>query len=154
MSTFVLPYGIRFREDGRLETQPIAEITLFGRNKKTIRGVYLIDSGATTSIAPAHDSVLLDIPLTQGHKMVVRGIGQTKFFGYRHIVRCTLQNAAFKIPIIFIEDPAAPRILGREGFFERFGILFDESRHRTALIETSRERKRINAIFNNESTVS
>ena len=81
MSVLVLSYGIRFREDGRLETFPITEIVLFGRNKKEVGGVYLIDSGATTSIAPAHDAMLLDIALSRGRKTIIRGIGETQFTG-------------------------------------------------------------------------
>jgi hypothetical protein len=152
MSTFVLPYGILFREDGRLETQPIVEVALFGRNKKEIHGIYLLDSGATISIAPSHDAALLNITLARGRKTIVRGIGKTEFLGYRHIVRCALKTTVFRIPVVFIDDPSAPRILGREGFFERFGILFDEPKHRTALLETRDERKHINAIFSAENT--
>ncbi|MEK7560825.1 MAG: hypothetical protein AAB539_02600 [Patescibacteria group bacterium] len=147
----VLPYGIRFREDGRLETFPIAEIILFGRDKKEVGGVYLIDSGATTSIAPAHDAVLLNIPLSRGRKTIIRGIGETHFSGYRHIVSCAIGAIICKIPIVFIEDPTTPRILGREGFFGNFGILFDEGKHRIALLEVQEERNRINAIFNDAS---
>ena len=49
---------------------------------------------------------------------------------YRHTVRLKLNGFRMKVPVIFVEHSEVPRIMGREGIFSRFGIIFDEARRR------------------------
>ncbi len=86
MSRFGFPYGIRFQENGRLELFPAIEILVIGPEKKGIRALFHIDSGATTSILPKSDAGVLGIDVKVGKKMIVRGISSETLTGYRHLI--------------------------------------------------------------------
>ena len=146
MSALILPYGIRFREDSRLEAFPAAEVFVLGAGGKGIRAVFHIDSGATISIAPASDASVLGIDLAAGSRIVIRGVGDERFEGYRHNLRLKIgEGVVIKAPVVLVEHQGIPRILGREGIFPQFGILFDESKHRTAFLRSRTGRRKIDA---------
>lgn len=144
---FIFPYGARFLEDGRIETFPAADISVVGRHGRGIRALFHIDSGATTSVLPARDAQTLGVRLKAGKRMLARGLGDVVLPGYRHTIAFQFNQFTVRAPAIFIEHDAVPRILGREGVFPRFGVLFDESRRRAGFFERSSERKVIDQIF-------
>ncbi len=144
MTQHIFPYGIRFQEDGRIEVFPALEISLLGPKGDGLRLLLHIDSGATTSILPESDAENLKISKKNGKKMLVRGITGSPLTGYRQLVRIQLGTITLKIPVIFVAENAIPRILGREGVFSKFGILFDEAKRRTAFLN---DRTRINSFL-------
>ena len=141
----VFPYGIRFIEDGRLETFPAAEVFI-SKHGKEITAIFQVDSGATISVLPRGDAEALDIKLDRGERVALRGIGNDLIFGFRDVVTLEFSEKRLKIPVIFLESYTAPRILGREGIFANFGIMFDEVKNRTAFLD-QRERKIIDRLF-------
>lgn len=147
--SIVIPYGIRLSADGRIETLPVAEIKVQRTNDaRFFFGIFLVDSGATTTFLPATDAVALGLTLALGKKVLVRGITGRPLIGYRHDVVLTIQDTAIeRVPVIFAKRHDTPRVLGREGVFGRFGILFDEARRRTALLDVRKDRPRIDAAF-------
>lgn len=147
MSRFVFPYGIRFQENGRLEVFPAVEILVIGLRGRGIRALFHIDSGATTSILPVDDARILGFKTITGKKILVRGIFGESVEGYRRTLTIQFNNARVKIPVIFVKHPSVPRILGREGVFSHFGILFDESKHRTGFLDSQKERTAIDSLF-------
>jgi hypothetical protein len=147
MSAFIFPYGIRLQENSRIEVFPAADITILGKSGRGIRAVFHIDSGATTSILPAGDAAVLGTDLSRDTKMIVRGLGDAAFIGYKHKIRFMLGNFSVVAPAIFVERSDIPRILGREGIFPRFGIIFDEAKRRSAFLDVKEERKRIDSMF-------
>lgn len=145
---FIFPYGIKFQENGRIETFPAVEISvLIGREKTGIRAIFHIDSGATTSILPKSDADFLGIDVKAGKRILVRGISNESLIGYRHLINIQLNQLKMKIPVIFVENVFVPRILGREGLFSQFGILFDELKQRTAFLDAEKERKIIDSLL-------
>jgi hypothetical protein len=42
---------------------------------------------------------------------------------------------SLRLPVIFLDDIRAPRVLGREGIFNNFMIIFDEKEYRSAFIK-------------------
>ena len=146
-SRFAFPYGIRFQEDGKIDVFPAVEILVIGRGGRGIRATFHIDSGATTSVLPLSDADTIGAPVRRTKRVLVRGIGGDAYNGYAGIVAAELGGIKLRLPVIFIEDVAVPRILGREGVFPRFGIAFDESRRRTAFLDSRKERQIINALF-------
>lgn len=147
MSRFAAPYAIRFREDRRIEVFPATELFVLGRGNRGIRATFHIDSGATTSILPAGDAAVLGIRYQTGKKLLVRGVFGETFLGYRREVALQFAaNQKLRLPVIFVESPAVPRILGREGVFARFSIIFDEARRRTGWLDDT-ERKTIDSLF-------
>lgn len=146
MSKIVFPYGIRFREDSRVEVFPAAEIFVAGKRGGGIRALFHIDSGATTSVMPASDGTVLGVRLLSGKPMLVRGITGDVLKGYRQTVVMHFGNVKGRVPVIFVESAITPRILGREGIFSRFGILFYEARRRVTFFEVRTERKILETI--------
>lgn len=147
MSRFAAPYAIRFREDGQIEVFPAIEIFVLGRGRRGIRATFHIDSGATTSILPASDASVLGVNHRAGKKLLVRGVFGETFLGYRRKVTVQFTvDRKLRLPAIFVESQAVPRILGREGVFAHFGIIFDESKRRTGWLDGN-ERKAIDSLF-------
>jgi hypothetical protein len=135
MSGYLFPYGIRFQDGGALEVFPMAELDVVGKNGAGIHAVFHIDSGATTSALPAVDAEVLGISLKKGKKILVRGILGDGANGYIHGVKIRFKNKKeFRIPIIFVEHESVPRVLGREGIFSLFTIIFEEKKRRTGLL--------------------
>jgi len=144
---FIFPYGVKFQEDGQIAIFPAVEILVLGRHETGIRALFHIDSGATTSILPASDAGVLGLDVKTGKKVLVRGIADESFIGYRHLINVSLNQLKIKIPVVFVENVFVPRILGREGIFSQFGILFDEPKTRTAFFDFKKERKTIDFLF-------
>jgi len=144
---FIFPYGVKFQEDSQVAIFPAVEILVLGRHETGIRALFHIDSGATTSILPASDAEVLGIDVKTGKKVLVRGIAGESFIGYRHLINVSLNQLKIKIPVVFVENVFVPRILGREGIFSQFGILFDEPKTRTAFFDFKEERKTIDSLF-------
>ncbi len=142
MNRYVFPYGIKFRENGRIEIFPAAEIFVSGKNGLGMSTIFHIDSGATTSVMPSSDAETLGISRAGGHRMTVRGITREELPGYRHDVMLRFKDATLKVPVIFVENDETPRVLGREGVFPQFGILFYEAERSTALLDISNKKLR------------
>ncbi len=147
MSRLIFPYGIKFQEDGQIAIFPAIEVSVLGRRQKGIRALFHIDSGATTSILPKSDADVLGIEAEIGRKILIRGVSGESLVGYRHLLNFQFNQLKLKAPAIFVENPFVPRILGREGIFSRFGILFDEPKTRTAFLDVRKERKIIDGLF-------
>jgi hypothetical protein len=47
-----------------------------------------------------------------------------------------LKDEVLTIPLLFLNDDDAPRILVRAGVFERFTIIFEETKRRTGFLGT------------------
>jgi hypothetical protein len=128
MQRFVSPYGIRLHKGGHVEVFLAVDVAALGRGKRGVRAAWHIDSGATTSVLPAHDADALGITLKSGKGVGVRTFSGEVMDGYRHLVKIQLGETTLKVPVIFVEKPTVPRVLGREGVFPLLGILFDEGK--------------------------
>lgn len=147
MNKLVFPYGIKFREDGKISIFPAVELFVLGRQKNGIRALFHIDSGATTSIFPKSDADILGIDLKNSKEVSVRGISGDVMRGYQSFITIHFDQLKIKIPAVFVENDWVPRVLGREGFFNRFGILFDELKKRTRFLDSKKERKTLDSLF-------
>ncbi len=147
MNRIIAPYGIRFQENGRVDVFPAIEILVHGKGNSGIRALFHVDSGATTSILPLGDAAVLGVSLRGGKRIIIRGIGQNTLLGVRHTITIEFERKRLRTPAIFAAGEGVPRILGREGVFRRFGILFDESKQRTLFLDSREERAVINTLF-------
>lgn len=147
MSHLVFPYGIRFQEDARIEVFPMAELDILGNGGVGIHAAFHIDSGATTSALPASDGEALGLEVNRGKAVMIRGVLGDTTQGYVHEVVLRFEGRKFRVPVIFVQDETMPRILGREGVFSRFAVLFDEAKRRAAFLENKKQRKTIDALF-------
>lgn len=86
----------------------------------------LVDSGANTSVFHAEIAEQLDIEFKHGKKIYLGGIGG-RILAYLHQVKIRITNIDFTCKIAFTEEmPVSLNILGRDNFFEKFLISFDE----------------------------
>ena len=85
---------------------------------------------------------------------VVASIGaETR--GWQHELDIRLKDQVLKIPIIFLDDDVAPRILGRAGVFERYTIIFEEAKRRTGFLGTgSQQAQTTQGLLNELSPLS
>ena len=146
MSRFVFPYGIRLKEAGVVEVFPAAEILVFGKDKRGMRAIFYIDSGATTSVLPASDAQSLGIELSASKRLVVRGITGDALSGYRQMLKIQIGSRKMMTPFIFVNSDI-PRILGREGIFDKFIVIFDEPMRRSGLLEPRSHRRAISRLL-------
>jgi len=130
----VFPYGISLDRDGVVSVFPAIEVLFFISGGEHAAFMLLIDSGARVSALPKFDAETLGIEAEKGVPTMVTGIGSEVIQGWRHEVPIILQEDQFTIPVLFLDNEFAPRILGREGVFDRFTALFQEEKRRSALV--------------------
>lgn len=148
----VFPYGITLREGGMLDTFPAAEVFFFSREGERLSLFLLIDSGAAISALPASDAPTLGIDEKKGISTRITGIDGKSIDGWRHEVKVEIGEKALRIPIVFLEQKEAPRILGREWVFSQFTLIFQENKNRTGfLLHNTAEVKAIDTIVDSLS---
>ncbi|MBI2050768.1 MAG: retropepsin-like domain-containing protein [Parcubacteria group bacterium] len=104
---------------------PIVPVTLTrGNNRITIEA--LIDSGASFSVFRPEVAEYLGIPITNGARIQLSGIGG-KITGYLHTLTVQFGSKKFPCKIIFSpEFNVSFNLLGRDNFFVPFIISFKE----------------------------
>jgi hypothetical protein len=142
-SGVVFPYGITLREGGVLDTFPAAEISFFSQTGEQFSLFLLIDSGATISALPASDAPTLGVNKNEGTPMRIAGIDGKTMEGWRHEVKIGIGGTILSIPFVFLENKEAPRILGREGVFDRFCVLLQEAKRRTGVVRNNTKESRV-----------
>lgn len=108
---------------------PVVDVTLATSGQSlTIKA--LVDSGASFSVFRAEVLDYLGVPLERGAPVYLEGIGG-RILGYRHRVPASVGNTRFALTVIFSQELAVSfNLLGRDNFFQRFRVTFDE-RNRT-----------------------
>ena len=93
----------------------------------------LIDSGATISILRHEVAEELGIIIEQGEEIYLGGVGG-RIKGFIHEVNLDVVGKLFRCPVVFSREYLVSfNLLGRQGFFERFMITFDEKHKRLLL---------------------
>lgn len=93
----------------------------------------IVDSGANISLFQYEIAELLGLPVRRGERIPLAGIGG-KIYGYRHQLSLTIAGQTFPCDVCFSKELRVPlNLLGRQDFFSRFRITFDEARRRTIL---------------------
>lgn len=146
-SGYVFPYGIRLRQGGAIDTFPAAEITFFSIEGEKLSLLLLIDSGAAISALPSTDAPFLGIDAEKGIPMRIAGIDGKIIKGWKHELPVGVGEESVQLPLVFLENKDAPRVLGREGVFDRFLVVFEESKDRTGLIEGHTKESRTISTF-------
>ena len=147
--SFLFPYGITMREGGRIDVFPAAEIWFPVKGDEWVSLFLVVDSGASVSALPKSDASVLGVTADNGKASLVGGIGGESLRGWQHDMRVRLGNQIITIPVVFLESESAPRILGRAGVFEKFSLVFQEKRRRTAFVpEETHEYRSLEKILN------
>ena len=131
----VFPYGIKLKEDGIVEIFPAVKLFFFSKDSEKLSLFLIIDSGATISALPKSDAEVLGIQLENGIPLSISGIGGERINGWKHEITVYLEDRIIQLPVVFIDNEFAPRVLGRAGIFPRYTILFEEEKQRTGFIK-------------------
>jgi hypothetical protein len=111
---------------------PVVPLKLRYR-KELAKTSALIDSGATTSIFRPEVAEGLGIGVESGEEIYLSGVGG-RIRGYLHKLEIEVAGKKFKCPIIFsYEYTVSLNLLGREGFFGKFIVVFDEEKKKIRL---------------------
>ena len=120
--------------------RPIIPITL-KHNKKELKYVALLDSGSDFNIFHSEIAEVFDIDLTKLSKSTFGGINK----GTRGLMQMTaieigIDDYTFDAPIYFSPDISLDGygIVGQQGFFDKFKILFN---FKARKIELKKSRK-------------
>ncbi|HLD04661.1 MAG TPA: retropepsin-like aspartic protease [Candidatus Nanoarchaeia archaeon] len=122
------------RPDGSTVKTPSIPVILMGHEK--LETFALLDSGADISAIPLRIARILGLNL-EGEKMTAYGIG-----GKVESVETTIslmvekghERYTFNVLVkVILGDYDFPILLGRDGFFDKFVISFDQQRERILL---------------------
>lgn len=124
LSSPLFPY----RNDTSGNLFPVIPLSLeFGAEKKEFFA--LVDSGATVSIFRSEVAESLGINIEKGKEIYLGGVGG-RIKGFLHRLKIEVAGKKFVCPIVFSRDYLVSfNLLGREGFFKRFRITFEEKKN-------------------------
>lgn len=111
---------------------PLIKVSLIFGNQKVVLEA-LIDSGANISVFNEELAELLGINVEKGKKTYLGGVGG-RIMGYIHILKIETADKIFSCPVVFSREfKVSFNLIGRQGFFEKFVISFDERNRQVAL---------------------
>lgn len=117
-----------YKADAKGNVFPIIPLTLKSGNKKK-DFFALVDSGATISIFRAEVADILGIEIEKGEQLYLGGVGG-HIKGYLHELPIEVAGKKFICPIVFSREYAVSfSLLGRQGFFRQFKIIFEEKKN-------------------------
>lgn len=144
----IFPYGITIGADGAIVVVPTVEVAIAGTDRAWRTLYFILDSGATISALPRGDATALGVDITRGSPLTMSGFTREPMRAWRHDLAIRLGAEKLRIPVAFLDSDDVPRVLGREGVFERFTIIFEERQHRSGCIDVgSAEGARVRAIM-------
>lgn len=104
---------------------PVIQFSIISQKKKLDISA-LIDSGATISIFKQDVANSLGIKIEDGKEIILGGVGG-RIKGYLHKVKIEVAGQILTIQVVFsYEYLVSLNLLGRDSFFEKFRICFDE----------------------------
>lgn len=102
---------------------------IFHHQGKLIDTAALVDSGATISIFKSDVANHLGLIIEAGQKIFLGGVGG-RIKGYIHKLEIETAGKRFFCPIVFsYEYLVSYSLLGREVFFNKFRIIFEEQKN-------------------------
>ena len=104
---------------------PFVRVSLSGPNRMPVDVIAMIDSGATRTGLPATFAKGLGINLTEGAQETYR-IGGEEYSAYIHHIDIEFNGIVERCKVWFVESGLGQILLGREDFFEKFQIGFNE----------------------------
>lgn len=98
--------------------------TLQGQSAKE----FLLDSGALVSSFPPEASLEIGAELADLPRIRFKGFGNTHSFAYKSSAKITIGRQELILPIVFTQSQGTRYLLGRQGFFDQFTIIFDHKK--------------------------
>ena len=93
---------------------------------------FVMDTGADVTTLPNYMIAVLGLDRSALEETESTGVGgKTK--SYNAEITITIKKLTFTLPVTFVENNAIPLLLGKEGIFDRFNIVFDNDAKKTIL---------------------
>ncbi len=121
----ILPYSIKKYAGYGNVIEPEIKIRVKGTDGRITKINFLLDSGAVVSTLPVNYADLFGNDLKDAKRIVLRGFGNKRTFGYMSEITILIKDKELKIPLVFSEGENTKKILGRHGFFNNYTIIFD-----------------------------
>jgi hypothetical protein len=128
--SFRKPWRTLTGPDDREKRLPVLDVYLRTVGGAFVRELFVVDSGADVSMGPRRLCELVGLRWEEGERIELRGIADRE----ECVVPATIHaldiyvreaGCQLTIPFCFTEGDA-PLLLGREGFFDAFRIMFDK----------------------------
>ena len=117
-----------YQRDYTGELFPVVELFVIHKTLAS-KTLALIDSGATISIFREDVAKELNIKIENGKEIYLGGVGG-RIKGFIHQLKVEVAGETFVCPVVFsYEYLVSFNLLGRDGFFKRFKITFDEKKN-------------------------
>lgn len=128
----VLLLSFPYKTDAKGNSFPVIPLSLkFGNKKKEFFA--LVDSGATISIFRSEVAESLGINVNSGKEIFLGGVGG-RIKGYIHKLEVEIAGKQFICPMVFsYEYLVSFNLLGRDTFFKKFRITFEEENDKVTL---------------------
>ena len=121
----ILPYTIINYAGYGSVFEPEMDFNIKSSSGEFVKVTFLIDSGAVVSTLPYEYAATLGKNVENAQRIVLRGFGDKRTFGYMSDMTITVKDKEYTIPVVFSEGETSKRIIGRIGFFDTFTIIFD-----------------------------
>lgn len=124
---------------------PVLDVFLRAGDGTFVRQTLIVDSGADVGMGPRALCELLGLTWEDGELVTLRGISprdECAVASRMQLVELYIREARCRITIPFcFADGDAPLLLGRDGFFDAFRVLFDKGDLATTfeLVESQKE---------------
>lgn len=117
-----------YRPDAKGQLFPLVPLRFYFA-RRIIDTSALVDSGATISVFRAEVAKDLELSLEQGEEIYLGGVGG-HIKGYVHKIKVEIAGKTFTSPIVFSHEYLVSfNLIGREEFFKRFKITFEEKKN-------------------------
>ena len=125
--------------DGRYTKRPVVEVEI-SKGNQARKFLALVDSGADQIIMPAVIAEIFGIDRNACPKRSAFGITMERSEGFVGELTFHIRQQAqsFNAPVVFI-DTDVPVFLGREGFFDRYRIKFEQDHDTFEITPSSRQ---------------
>ncbi|PIR43879.1 hypothetical protein COV24_00300 [candidate division WWE3 bacterium CG10_big_fil_rev_8_21_14_0_10_32_10] len=121
----ILPYITKSYSGYGRVFEPEIEMKVKQSDNSYLKISFLLDSGAVVSTLPISYADSLGKNIKNAKRIVLRGFGDNRTFGYMSNMTLIIDNKDIIIPVVFSEGELTKKIIGRTGFFDQFTITFD-----------------------------
>lgn len=121
----ILPYNSKSYSGYGAVFEPEIKLKVKNKSEGYDEIDFLLDSGAVVSTLPINYAEILGKDTSNAKRIVLRGFGNKRTFGYMSNVDIKIRDNQFEIPIVFSEGETTKKIIGRNGFFDEFTVIFD-----------------------------
>ena len=110
-----------------VDSQPIVEVLIRDKNGRWNRFLAYVDSGAAVTVLTRDDANRVGLILENGKRINLYGVSGV-IPAYLHAVKIKVADRILHIRVAFSTSNETPRLIGRQGLFDKFVVCFNDKR--------------------------